>query len=115
MQNVKPDNDKMKTVEKIEALKFKVVFNRSNTDPRGYGSITAKRSGQEITAPTISSLLKRVKKQPKYYTLIFEDRIGNQLKTVDISAGSYQDAILQKKIAFQNSLINNLFKIRISK
>lgn len=57
----------------------------------------------------------RVRKQPKHYKLIFEDKAGNELKTVEISADTYSDAILQKKIALQNSLINNLYKIHIRK
>lgn len=114
MQNVKPDHDKMKTVEKIEALKFKVTFNKSNTDKRGYASVTAKRGGIERTAPNITALFKKVKKYPKYYKLIFEDKEENELKTVEISADNYFDARTQANFAFANSKLNDLHKIRIS-
>jgi hypothetical protein len=115
VQNVKPDHDKMTTVEKIEALKFRITFNRSNTDGRGYASVTARRGAIEITAPNITALFDNVKKYPKYYKLIFEDKEENELETVEISADNYFDAKTQANFAFANSKLNDLHKIRIRK
>jgi hypothetical protein len=49
----------------------------------------------------------------KNYILIFEDRQGNELKREEITAFNITEARQQRDKAVANSMINDLYKIKV--
>lgn len=49
----------------------------------------------------------------KTYTLIFEDKKGNELKSDEITALNIKEARKTRDNVLANSMINDLFKIKV--
>ena len=50
----------------------------------------------------------------KTYILIFEDKEGNELKRAETTALNIKEARKTRNKVFANSMINNLFKIKVN-